>query len=80
MLKEHFEAPRKAIKEIIPIYKKLVELEKVGGMERSGEYLAKFLRDNNTTYEKFLDEITEGKSSLFDGMLKSIRGIFGFGR
>ena len=49
-------------------------------MERSGEYLAKFLRDNNTTYEKFLDEITEGKSSLFDGMLKSIRGIFGFGR
>lgn len=73
-------ATRKAIKEIIPIYKKLVELEKVGGMEQSGEYLAKFLKDNNTTYEKFLDKITEGKSSLFDGMLKSIRGIFGFGR
>lgn len=70
-------APRKAIKEIIPIYKKLVELEKVGGMEKSGEYFAKFLEENNTTYEDFLDKITEGKSGIFDSLLGSIKGIFG---
>ena len=69
-------APKNAIKEIIPIYKKPAELEKVGGMEQSGAYLTKFLKDNNTTYEEFLDKITEGKTNIFDGLLKSIIGIF----
>ena len=45
-------------------------------MEQSGDYLAKFLKDNNTTYEKFLDKITDGKTNIFDGLLKSIMGIF----
>lgn len=39
---------------IIPIYQKLVELEHAGGMARSGEFLANFFKENNTTYDDLI--------------------------
>lgn len=41
---------KSAIDTMIPLYKKLVELEKSGGMEASGDYLTKFLSEKNTTF------------------------------
>jgi PAS domain S-box-containing protein len=41
------------------LYAKLIEMEKIGGMQASGSYLQGFLEDNNTTYDKFLLSIFE---------------------
>ena len=43
-----------AINAIVPIYKKLLELEKEGGMKASEEYLMTFLAQNNTTYDDLI--------------------------
>ncbi len=59
-------APRKAIEKIAPLYKKLLDIEKVGGVEGSQKYLAALLEAENKTYDKFIDDIT-GRNS---GMMK----------
>lgn len=43
-----------AVKTIAPIYEKLCELEKTGGMEASGKFLFDFLEQNNTTYDELV--------------------------
>lgn len=43
-----------AIATIIPIYKKLIELENSGGMKSSEEFLTTFLAQNNTTYDDLI--------------------------
>lgn len=43
-----------AVDTVIPIYKKMCELEKTGGMEASGKFLFDFLDDNNTTYDELV--------------------------
>lgn len=45
---------QKAIDTIIPIYKKLCELEKTGGMNESGKFLFAFLDENKTTYDELI--------------------------
>lgn len=67
-------APQKAVKTVIPIYKKLVELEKEGGMEASQEYLVNFLTENNTSYDDFVDKITgnRGMLKIFFNLMKKI--------
>ncbi len=59
-------APRKAIEKIAPLYKKLLDIEKVNGVEGSQKYLAALLEAENKTYDKFIDEVT-GRNS---GMMK----------
>ena len=46
--------PRYAIDAIIPIYKKLVELEEEGGMKASEEFLLQYLEDGKHTYDSFI--------------------------
>ena len=46
--------PRYAIDAIIPIYKKLVELEEAGGMKASEEFLLQYLDDRKHTYDSFI--------------------------
>jgi hypothetical protein len=48
---------KSAIDTIIPIYQKLVELEKSGGMEASGAFLTNFLEENNTTYDALVKSL-----------------------
>lgn len=58
---EHFSRrkapPRYAIETIIPIYKELIRLEELGGMEKSGAFLFKYLEDNKHTYDSFILEV-----------------------
>ena len=68
-------APQKAIDAIIPIYKKLLEIEKEGGMEASEKYLRGFLEDKNTTYDKFIDELV-GNHGLFKVFFLAMKKLF----
>lgn len=43
-----------AIKTIIPIYSKMLELEKSSGLKASVSYLLKFLEDNNVQYNDLI--------------------------
>ncbi len=42
---------------LLPIYKKLVEIEKTEGMEGSGKYLQNLLEEHDLTIDTLLDEI-----------------------
>ncbi len=54
--------PQSAIDTIEPIYKKLIELEKSGGMEASGKYLSDFLDENKVTYDELVISLQGAKS------------------
>lgn len=68
-------APQKAIDTMMPIYQKLLEIEKDGGMEASEKYLRGFLEENNTTYDDFIDELVENRG-LFKLFFKAMKKIF----
>jgi len=44
----------KAVKTIEPIYEKMCQLEKTGGMQASGKFLFDFLDENNITYDELV--------------------------
>lgn len=48
-----------AISTIIPIYKKMIELEKSGGMEASGKFLFDFLDEQKVTYDELVVSLQE---------------------
>ena len=50
-------APRKAIEAVIPLYKKLLNIEKVKGMDASQDYLIGYLESLNTTYDDFIENL-----------------------
>ncbi|MFK5937329.1 MAG: PAS domain-containing protein [Sulfurimonas sp.] len=67
-------APQKAIDTMAPIYAKLIEIEKEGGMKASEEYLRGFLEENNTTYDAFIDDLVgnHGIFKIFFTMMKKL--------
>ena len=52
-------APKHAVKEIEKVYKKLIEIEKEGGVRASEKYFTGFLEEQGKTYDQYIDEITE---------------------
>ena len=68
-------APRKAIETMEPIYAKLLEIEKEGGMEASEKYLRGFLEENNTTYDDFIDNLV-GNKGLFKLFFTAMKKLF----
>ena len=48
---------KKVTDTLLPIYRKLVEIEKTEGMEGSEKYLNKLLKDHDLTIDNLLDEI-----------------------
>lgn len=64
-------APKDAIKKIIPIYKKLCEIEQESGLDASIAFLQKFLEEKNMTYEAFIDSLVAKK-----GFFRAIKRIF----
>ncbi len=66
--------PRDAIEKIIPIYKKLIALESTGGMEASEKFLVDFLKENNTTYDDYIDNLVQNKGlfKMFFTMMKKL--------
>jgi PAS domain S-box-containing protein len=69
-------APRDAVSEITPLYKKLVELEESSGMESSEKYLRDFLESKKMTYDQYIDEIVQNKG-LFKVFFKAMKKMFG---
>lgn len=68
-------APQKAIDTMIPMYQKLLEIEKDGGMEASEKYLRGFLEEHNTTYDDFINELVQNRG-LFKLFFKAMKKIF----
>ncbi|WP_294965311.1 PAS domain-containing protein [Sulfurimonas sp.] len=68
-------APQKAIDTMIPIYAKLSEVEKEGGMQASEKYLRDFLDENNTTYDNFVNELV-GNKGLFKIFFTAMKKMF----
>ncbi|WP_024954735.1 PAS domain-containing protein [Sulfurospirillum arcachonense] len=68
-------APREAIDTMEPIYAKLLELEKEGGMEASEKYLYGYLENNNTTYDNFINSLVENKG-LFKLFFSTMKKLF----
>lgn len=50
-------APRKAIEEMVPLYKKLVEIEKESGMEASEKFLNGFFESKDTNYNDYIEDL-----------------------
>jgi PAS domain S-box-containing protein len=68
-------APRDAIEKIIPIYKKLLELEKLGGMKASEKYLLWHLEEENTNYDEFINKLVKNKG-LFKLFFITMKKLF----
>lgn len=69
-------APRDAIEKIIPIYKKLLELEELGGMKASEKYLLWYLEEANLSYDEFINKLVKntGPFKLFFTAMKKLFG------
>ncbi|MFT7003050.1 MAG: PAS domain S-box-containing protein [Sulfurimonas sp.] len=68
-------APQNAIDTMIPIYAKLLELEKVGGMKMSEKYLREFLEKNSTSYDDFVNDLV-GNRGLFKIFFAAMKKMF----
>jgi len=68
-------APQKAIDTMVPIYAKLIEIEKEGGMEASEKYLRGFLEDRHTTYDDFINEVV-GNHGMFKIFFAAMKKLF----
>lgn len=68
-------APKKAIEVMEPIYQKLLEIEKDGGMEASEKYLRGFLEEKKMTYDEFVDDLV-GNRGLFKIFFKAMKKLF----
>ncbi|MDQ7042226.1 MAG: PAS domain-containing protein [Sulfurimonas sp.] len=68
-------APQVAIDTMIPIYAKLIEIEKDGGVEASEKYLRGYLEENKTTYDDFIDNIV-GNKGLFKMFFTMMKKLF----
>ena len=68
-------APQKSIDAIVPIYAKLLEIEKESGMEGSENYLRGFLEEQGKSYDEFVDELI-GNKGLFAFFFKTMKKLF----
>ena len=68
-------APRKAVETMMPIYQKLLEIEKEGGMEASEKYLRGFLEEKGVTYDQFIDNLV-GNKGLFKIFFTAMKKLF----
>jgi PAS domain S-box-containing protein len=66
-------APKYVVKEIEPLYARLLEIEKEYGMEASVEYLNDYLNMKGMNYDRFIEELAKPRglsAILFDKMKK----------
>lgn len=59
-------APKKAIREVKPLYKRLRSIEARYGIHASQDYLIKYLMKEDKTYDEYLKEITQEKNIIID--------------
>jgi len=68
-------APPQAVEVIEPIYKKLLEIEAVSGMEASEKYLIGFLDEKHKSYDEFINELV-GNKGLFKIFFTAMKKLF----
>ncbi|WP_457745467.1 PAS domain-containing protein [Sulfurimonas sp.] len=68
-------APKDAVEAIEPIYKKLIEIEAVSGMEASEKYLHGFLEEQHKTYDELINELV-GNKGLFKIFFTAMKKLF----
>jgi len=68
-------APQKAVETMIPIYKKLIEIEKEGGMQASEKYLRGFFEEKNITYDEYIDQLV-GNRGIFKIFFTAMKKLF----
>lgn len=68
-------APQNAVDVMEPLYQKLLEIEKDGGMEASEKYLRGFLEENHTTYDDFINDLV-GNKGIFKIFFTAMKKLF----
>lgn len=68
-------APQEAIDTMSVIYKKLLDLEKTGGMEASEEYLREFLDKKDINYDEYVCTLV-GNRGVFKTFFQSMKSMF----
>ncbi len=68
-------APQKAIDTMEPIYQKLLEIEKDGGMDASEKYLRGFLEEKRMSYDDFIDGVV-GNKGIFKIFFTAMKKLF----
>ena len=68
-------APQKAIDIMTPLYQKLIEIEKDGGVEASEKYLRGLFEEKKTTYDDFINKLV-GNTGLFKIFFTAMKKIF----
>jgi len=67
-------APKHVVKEIEPLYKKLLEIENELGMEASIDYLNGYLEERKMNYDQFIENLAKpkGLSAIFFNKMKKL--------
>ncbi len=68
-------APQNAIDTMAPLYQKLIEIEKEGGVEASEKYLRGLLEDKGTTYDAYIDDLV-GNHGIFKMFFSLMKKLF----
>jgi len=68
-------APQKAIDVMEPIYQKLLEIEKDGGVDASEKYLRGFLEEKRMSYDDFIDGVV-GNRGIFKIFFTAMKKLF----
>ena len=68
-------APQKAVKAIKPLYAELLRIEDSKGIEASEEYLMQILRQENKSYDEYINDIVQYKG-LMAAFFNSMRKLF----
>jgi len=68
-------APKKIVRTIEPLYKKLLEIEKMDGMNVSVEYLLNFVAEQGIDYNGYISKL-ERRSKLTLFLLNNIKKLF----
>ncbi len=68
-------APRKAVEAVIPLYKKLIQIEHRDGIRASQEYLDNYFKEKNTDYDTYMKELVEDKG-LTEKFFNTVKKIF----
>ena len=68
-------APQKAIDIMEPIYQKLLEIEKDGGVDASEKYLRGFLEEKKMSYDDFINGVV-GNKGIFKIFFTAMKKLF----
>jgi PAS domain S-box-containing protein len=68
-------APQNAVDALTPVYAKLLQIEKEGGMEASEKYFRGFLEEKGLTYDELINQLV-GNRGIFKLFFTAMKKIF----